>query len=260
MDISNICVIGDDKRMDYTAEALYSLGFDVYRNKKYINNKSMIVLAPPANEKMTRLIIPYLEYGQFLYAGSMSNRLIHQCELMKIKYVDYLKIEELTKTNAVLTAKGLIKYALSDNVKLNEGKCMIAGYGFCGKAISKVLSDFDKGISIDILVRRKELKPEIENEGYGFIDLNSYSGFDFKKYRYIFNTVPALIFNKDFIDLFSDNVMIFDIASKDGGVDFSYCKEKNIYAKQFPGIPGKIYPVEAGKAIAMAIINDINLR
>ena len=185
MDISNICVIGDDKRMDYTAEALYSLGFDVYRDEKYINNKSMIVLAPPANEKMTRLIIPYLEYGQFLYAGAMSNRLKHQCELMKIKYVDYLKIDELTKTNAVLTAKGLIRYALSENVKLNEGRCLVAGYGFCGKAIAKVLSNFDRDISIDILVRRKELKTEIENEGYGFIDLNSYSGFDFMKYRYI---------------------------------------------------------------------------
>ena len=260
MDISNICVIGDDKRMDYTAESLYSLGFDVYRDEKYINNKSVIVLSPPAGEKMTRRIIPYLEFGQYLYAGAMSNRLIHQCELMRIEYKDYLKIDELTEANAFLTAKGLIKYAALDNAVLKNSKCLVAGFGFCGKAIAKVLSSEDIKADVDIIVRRRELKDIIEKDGYGFIDLNNRKNINFDRYDYIFNTIPALIFDKEFIDCFDKNVMFFDIASNEGGIDYSYCNENGIYARLFPGIPGKVFPAEAGKAIAKTIINDINLR
>ncbi len=260
MNISNICVIGEDKRMDYVASKLYTLGYDVYREEKYINNKSLIVLAPPANEKMTRRIIPYLEFGQILYAGALSNRLIHQCELMQIEYVDYLKIDELTEKNAYLTAKGIIKYAIKSGAVLNNSKSLVAGYGFCGKAIANALSDEKTGANVDVMVRRKELKGIIEDADFGFVDMNNKDCIDFEKYSYVFNTIPSLIFNDEFIKRFSKNVMFFDIASKDGGIDYSYCNENNIFAELIPQIPGKEFPYEAGMAIAEAIINDINLK
>lgn len=260
MNISNICVIGEDKRMDYVASTLYTLGFDVYREEKYINNKSMIVLAPPANEKMTRRILPYLEYGQLLYAGAMSNRLMHQCELMQIEYTDYLKIDELNKKNAYLTAKGIIKYAIKKGAVLNKSNTLVAGYGICGKEIAKLLIDDKIGAYTDVMVRRKELKTEIEDAGFGFVDLNNKDNINFEKYSYVFNTIPALLFDNIFINRFSKNVMFFDIASGEGGIEYLYCKENGIFADLVPGIPGKEYPLEAGKAIAETIINDFNIR
>ncbi|MBQ9234811.1 MAG: hypothetical protein IJ167_12370 [Lachnospiraceae bacterium] len=259
MNISNICVIGEDDRMDYVALKLYTLGFDVYREERYINNKSMIVLSPPANEAMTRRIIPYLEYGQILYSGAMSNRLKHQCELMKIEYVDYLMIDELTTINAKLTAKGIIKNAIKNNAVLEKSNCLVTGFGFCGKAIAELLTNDKIDANVDVMVRRRELKPVIENAGFGFVDMNDTS-VNFEKYSYVFNTVPALIINDTMIDKLSKNVMIFDIASGEGGVDFKYCEEKDIFAIQCLGIPGKEYPQEAGNAIADTIINDINLK
>ncbi len=269
MDISNICVIGDDKRMDYVAEELYTLGFDVYREEKYINNKSMIVLAPPANEKMTRRIIPYLEYGQFLYAGAMSNRLRHQCELMQIDYVDYLKIDELNRKNAILTAKGIIKNAIADGAifensindsTISEKRCLVAGFGFCGKAIAKALADEKINAKVDVLVRRKELRNNIEKNGYKFIDMNNVKEFNLEDVGIVFNTVPALIFDEKLLKCFKPDTKFYDIASGDGGIDYDYCEKHKIYAKQYLGIPGKEYPSEAGKAIAETIIYDINLR
>ena len=53
------------------------------------------------------------------------------------------------------------------------------------------------------------------------------------------------------------NVMIFDIASSPGGVDFEYCKNNNIFTRHSLGIPGKLYPKEAGTIIAKAIVNKI---
>ncbi|MBQ8923698.1 MAG: hypothetical protein IJ053_02775 [Lachnospiraceae bacterium] len=259
MNISNICVIGEDDRMDFVASKLYTLGFDVYREEKYINNKSMIVLSPPANEAMTRRIIPYLEYGQILYAGAMSNRLKHQCELMQIEYVDYLKIDELTTINARLTAKGIIRTAIKNNAILEKSNCLVTGFGFCGKAIAELLANDKIDADVDVMVRRKELKPLLEESGFGFVDMNDTSA-NFEKYSYIFNTVPALIIDEALINKLSKNVMIFDISSGEGGVDFKYCEDNGIFAIQCLGIPGKEYPREAGNAIADTIINDINLK
>ncbi|MBR1816831.1 MAG: hypothetical protein IJ763_09040 [Lachnospiraceae bacterium] len=259
MNISNICVIGEDDRMDFVASKLYTLGFDVYREEKYINNKSMLVLSPPANEAMTRRIIPYLEYGQILYAGAMSNRLKHQCELMQIEYVDYLKVDELTTINARLTAKGIIRTAIKNNAILEKSNCLVTGFGFCGKAIAELLANDKIDADVDVMVRRKELKPMLEESGFGFVDMNDTLA-NFEKYSYIFNTVPALIIDESLINKLSKNVMIFDIASGEGGVDFKYCEDKDIFAIQCLGIPGKEYPREAGNAIADTIINDINLK
>jgi dipicolinate synthase subunit A len=79
-----------------------------------------------------------------------------------------------------------------------------------------------------------------------------------EKYSYIFNTVPALILTENLLDGFSDNVMIFDIASAPGGTDFAYCRQRGIYAVNSLGIPGKEYPREAGEIIARAILQDLN--
>jgi len=52
--------------------------------------------------------------------------------------------------------------------------------------------------------------------------------------------------------------MIFDIASAPGGCDFEYCRENNIFAILSLGIPGKEYPMEAGRIIADVILSDLN--
>lgn len=257
MDISNICVIGNDNRMDYVAQKLYDFGYEISRNEDGINASSVIVLAPPVGEQITKTIIPLLKAGQIVYGGVVSNRLMHEYKRLGIKCVDYLKIDTVTAQNATLTARGIIKRATIEKAVIKESNCLVVGFGFCGKAISRELSS--SASRVDVMVRRHDLKQLIETMGYGFVNFNEIASHNFEKYSYIFNTVPALVLDKMLLSRFSPNVMIFDIASAPGGTDFSYCKQKGIYAVNYLGIPGKEYPKEAGDIIADTIIMDLNI-
>ena len=241
----NVCILGNDKRMDYIAEYIYNVGYEISRDIEAVNSGSIIVLPPPVNEKVTIDLIPYLSEGQTLYGGILSNRMVHECGLRNIKAFDYLKVDSLTEKNAELTARGIIKEALANSAVIENSNCLLTGYGFCGKAIARELAEYNA--SVDIMVRR-----------YGYIPMNGYDKVCMEKYSYVFNTVPALVLDDRLLSRLSHNVMIFDIASAPGGCDFEYCRENNMFAILSLGIPGKEYPMEAGRIIADVILHDLN--
>lgn len=255
MNLSNICICGNDNRLDYVAQKFYNMGYDVCRNLSEGDENSIIVLAPPVSDKALAEIAPRLCRGQSVYGGAISNRFRYECEKKDVKCIDYLKIEEVTEKNAELTAKGIIKEAESFKNIESETKCLVCGFGYCGKAIATDLKHYTERITV--MVRRKELKTDIEKKGYEYLNMDSdklnLSGYDF-----IFNTVPALILTEERLKGVTEGI-ILDIASAPGGTDFSYCRNNNIRAVLSLGIPGKIYPQRAGEIIAEAIISDLNL-
>lgn len=257
MEISNICIIGNDNRMDRAAQIFYDMGYEVYRDIDNANGHSVIILQPAISEEISKTIYESGIAGQRIYGGMLSNRFCHECELRDMMCIDYLKWDHLTAYNADLTSKGIIREAKNAGAVPEGSNCLVTGYGFCGKSLAKAL-DLCKA-KVFVAVRRKELKSAIESLGYGYINIEEMQREDMSKFSYVFNTVPAMVLNADVLDAFSCNVMIFDIASKPGGTDFEYCREKGIYAVNSLGIPGKEFPHEAGEIIARSIIDDINL-
>lgn len=258
MDIGSICVYGSDGRMDYVAQTLYHYGYDVCRDISLIDSNSVIIMPPPCGDKMMAEILPHITEGCVLYGGMVSNRFMHECELINVPIYDYLKWDSVTEQNAILTGKGIIKQAALSGAVIEGSDCLVTGYGFCGKALAHLLKECDA--DVDVMVRRKNLAEEIRYYGYGFVDMKEKTDHSFFKYSYIFNTVPAMVIDDMLIDRLSRNVMIFDIASKPGGTDFGYCEKKGIYAVNSLGIPGKEYPKEAGEIIANAVISDMTRR
>ena len=103
---------------------------------------------------------------------------------------------------------------------------------------------------------RKELSAEIEGAHFGYVNIRQRERQTFDRYRCVFNTVPALVLDAKWLQCFSLSVRIYDIATSPGGTDFSYCKEHGISAGLFPGIPGKMYPEEAGRIIVSGIVEQ----
>jgi len=244
----NFAVIGNDARMDYVAEQLYFLGCQVTRNLNNLSYKSNIIVPPPVNDELWNDLEPYADKISIIYGGSISEKFKEKN--IDVPIFDYLSWHNVISENANLTAKGIIKEAISMGAYLKDSKIIITGFGYCGKALACELNYYDTEITI--AVRNNIIKNEILNLGYSYIDLNSLSDNNLKQYNYIFNTVPALVINKDVIDCLDDDIMIFDIASKPGGVDFEYCNTKSITSVLSLGIPGKKYPKEAGYLIANA--------
>jgi dipicolinate synthase subunit A len=70
----------------------------------------------------------------------------------------------------------------------------------------------------------------------------------------IFNTVPALVIDEAVLSEVPHDVVILDLASKPGGVDFAYAEKRGIKAILAPSLPGIVAPKTAGKILAKAII------
>ena len=78
----------------------------------------------------------------------------------------------------------------------------------------------------------------------------------------IFNTVPSVIFTIEILKLLPKNTYIIDLASIPGGMDFESAKELKIKSYQALGLPGKIFPKNAGeivKKVIYEIIEEKNL-
>lgn len=245
-------IIGNDNRMDYVAEQLYSLGCEVVRELSQVVNGSAIILPPPIKNDYYQLLLPHLNNTICIYGGYVSQEFISSM-WGKVPVINYLSFPELVWENAILTAKGIVKEAILKFGYIDNMDVVITGYGYCGKAIALELKKYN--CNIFVAVRNHKLKLDIESSGYNFMDMKLLSNQTNKNIECVFNTVPAPIINKAVIDNLSDSVVIFDIASKPGGVDFSYCSQKGIYAILSLGIPGRDFPKEAGYLIADACYN-----
>ncbi len=253
MNFSNICIYGDDKRMDYVAQKFYHLGYEVYRELGHCNENTVVILPPPVKLEKYKDIFSYTMKNSLIYGGAVVKDFYDYCNSADIKVFDYLNWENVTTYNAFLTAKGIIKEANGVRKIKKDDKCLVLGYGFCGKAIAEALSHIS---DVTVMARKKELKLEIEACGYSYVNMLD-TPTHIYEFDYIFNTVPAPVIDKAFIDNVSKNALIFDIASMPGGTDFDYCNKKGIVAGLYLGIPGKQYPMEAGNIIAEAIIKHI---
>lgn len=191
---------------------------------------------------------------QILYHGLLSAASRQKLQEKGVTCHPYLQLETLVTENAQLTAQGILSIAGRDAVLL-ESHCLVLGYGHCGKAIADALAK--AGAHVDVAVRRKELKAEIEQHAYGYRNLAQWDHYAYDKYSYVFNTIPAMVLDAGHLQWFSPSILIYDIASSPGGTDFAYCKAHGIRADIYLGIPGKLYPKEAGTVIASGIYEHV---
>lgn len=249
-------VIGNDERMVYAAQQLYELGCEVGNTLSHDNNEICILIQPPVTETYLNIIQPYMNNISIIYGGQISDDFIHGLD-NSIKVYDYLTWPKVIGRNAELTAQGIIKETIAFKGNPVGKKCMVTGFGYCGKAIANALRDM--GAVVSVAVRNHKLKKNIIDDGFDYLDFNVLSCSNLYDFKYIYNTVPSLVITNEVIDKLCSSVMIFDIASKPGGVDFDYCGKKGIFAKLVLGIPGKEFPKEAGELIAMSCYNHYML-
>ena len=73
----------------------------------------------------------------------------------------------------------------------------------------------------------------------------------------IFNTVPHCVLDFKALSVTKPNVLIIDLASRPGGVDFETAKELERRVIWALSLPGKVAPYTAGRIIKDTIMNII---
>lgn len=279
----SFAVIGGDLRQIAMAESIAVDGYPVItsglENAKIhscvqksnlnnaINQSKYVILPLPVTKDGKTLNAPFSNFtieinkdflnllkNKTVFCGMLNSLLDIDQEYKSLNITDYSKRNEFCIQNAVATAEGAVEIAMqSFDATINGSKCLVAGFGRIGKALSNILKGLNANVSI--CARKKEDIAWIEAMGFNPINTNciyKYNGFDL-----IFNTIPYMIFNAHTLAKTAIDSIVIDLASAPGGVDFEAAKRLDITAIQALSLPGKVAPKSAGQIIKSTIYNII---
>ena len=114
----------------------------------------------------------------------------------------------------------------------------IIGYGRIGKYLCRLLKSL--GASVTVFARREVSRIEAIDKGYTAYPISSITK---RYYDVIFNTAPSPIISKAESNKISRQTIVIDLASLPGGFEDADFPERAL------GLPGKMKPESAGKAI-----------
>lgn len=267
--------IGGDRRMQNAAENMHEFGYEVstYGLSPIsgdliceeicvadavilplpITKDNLTVTAPLTNELI--YIDDILNCSpKHIYGGIISKALSETLNAKKIKHFDYYTNEPLTVKNAILTAEAAISIAIKESdISLFKANALVIGYGRIGKQLSSYLKAL--GANVTATSRNDGTCAVIEADGYNSKITQKVKS-ELDKFHFIFNTVPVPIMDRTFFSRCKENCLVLDLATNADN-DFTAAKEYKINAGPYPGLPGKFFPISAGRIIAETIHSHI---
>ena len=155
------------------------------------------------------------------------------------RIIDYSQNEEFLDKNAYITAEAAISLIMN-KLKKTLSVCSIGiiGYGRIGKYLCRLLKAL--GASVTVFARREASRIEAIDKGYTAYPISSITK---RYYDVIFNTAPSPIISKAESNKISRQTIVIDLASLPGGFEDADFPERAL------GLPGKMKPESAGKAI-----------
>lgn len=286
MEDFHIALLGGDARTAYMLPYFLEKGYRVicYGTKQLPEeNENMITYAKTLNEAVgrSRVIvggIPFIKADklfflqdkpdteveelcrilrkeQKVFGGVIPKDFMETCIEREIACYDFMKDEPLAVFNAVATAEGAILEALKNkNTNIHGSKTLVLGYGRCGRVLAGKL----KGLGAKVTVcSRCEVELAIaETVAFQTLPLNDLKE-NIQKYEYIFNTIPAVLLHRDMLKRMRRDVLLIDIASGEGGIDYVSAEKLGIQCKHTLGLPGKYAPKISAKGLVDFVIRKM---
>lgn len=282
-DIQTFGIVGGDKRQLFLAKAISDSGCDVALGgfdklssvgglaltdvRTAVFESDAVIFPLPSVRSDRSINTPFSErnvvledeeVGELIKKPvfvSMRGKFIKAYpELKNARIFDYAAKDEFAILNALPTAEGAVECAMREyEGTISGSRCLVVGFGKIGKILSKILGAL--GAKVTVCARRESDFAYISALGYTPSDtrtLKSVKGFDI-----VFNTVPALIFDKSLLMNTDRNTLIIDLASAPGGVDFEAAHRFNLDAVKALSLPGKCAPKTAGEIIKKTVFNII---
>lgn len=272
------CITGGDKRYKYLKHLLELDGFEVAayccrfidscdESLEKALDGSNVVLGPIPCSRNKRTValndcseiefktfFEKLPKGCIFFGGAIPSEMYALAG--NIPVYDFFKFEDVAVKNAIPTAEGAIQTAMAESDRTLFGsRILVTGCGRCGKALALTL----KGMGANVTVTYRKSP---DRAILGCLALNTLPAAELKdkiqKYDFIFNTVPAEIFDKNVLDGVNKAALIIDIAKAPGGVDYPYAAERGIKAIYCPGLPGRVAPFTAAEILKDAILRTVN--
>lgn len=218
------------------------------------DKKNILSATKEADLTLTNLM-SLLKEGHMLYGGCLTKELMEYCDNLGIFYEDFMEQEEVTLYNTIATAEGTIAEAIiNSTINLHGSSCLILGYGRCAKTLAEKLKTLCG--SVTIAARSTLALSEANTSSYQVLPLSELEE-HIADYQFIFNTIPALILNENLLEASRKDVLIIDIASAPGGVDFPAAKRLGRTAKLCLGLPGKYAPEASADFLTSYLLTSL---
>ena len=157
---------------------------------------------------------------------------------MNCQCIDYLNREELSILNAIPTSEGAIQIMMEElPITLHDSNCLVLGFGRIAKVLSHMLTGL--GAHVACCARKHSDLAWIRTLGYRPMHISELSE-NVRNFDVILNTIPAQILTREVLDKTKTDVLVIDLASKPGGVDFEAAKELNIKTIWALSLPGEV--------------------
>ncbi len=210
-------------------------------------------LNAPLSEKVHKLedFLIRLRPGTVVWAGMANGELKDLCKEKGLILMDYFTSEALQQKNAMLTAEGAIALMLSYDGKCLCGRsALITGFG----RIARLLAPRLRALGMEVTVAARSAADRAAAEAMGLESIKiDFSGK--RKWDFVLNTVPAVIFKREELPNFASSVLI-ELASPPYGFDMACAKELGIKVELASALPSRFNPISAAEAIKDAIMEE----
>ncbi|KAB8138787.1 dipicolinic acid synthetase subunit A [Gracilibacillus oryzae] len=168
---------------------------------------------------------------------------------------ELMERDDIAIYNSIPTAEGAIMLAIQHtDITIHQANIFIYGFGRVGQTTANKFAGL--GANITIVSKSEVDLSRAFEQGYRGILLKDSSKY-IDQCEILINTIPAIVITESVLNNMESNKLIIDLASKPGGIDFDFAKERGIQTIHALGLPGLVAPKTAGEILGNIIVNRL---
>lgn len=194
---------------------------------------------------------------QLLLGGRVSDPVRQAAAKKGLTLLDYFAREELTVTNAAITAEGAVQTAMEHLDRTIWGMdCLVLGLGRIGKILCRRIQGL--GGHAAVFARKPKDRAWASACGYEAMDLADVRR-ALGRFCLVFNTIPSLILDAALLERLPEGSLLVDLASQPG-IDHEAAEAAGHTVIWARSLPGRLAPVTAAEAVRDTIYHILEER
>jgi dipicolinate synthase subunit A len=196
---------------------------------------------------LTEEHIQSLPKHAIVFVGIISSHLKNMCERHGLRLLALMERDDVAIYNSIPTVEGALMMAIQNtDITIHGSVCIVLGLGRVGMSLARTLHAI--GARVRVGVRGSDYMARAFEMGLEAFDISELP-VKVVDADIIFNTIPSVVVTAAVMMRIPHDVLIIDLASKPGGVDYAYAKKRGIKAILAPSLPGIVAPKTAGRIL-----------
>lgn len=201
--------------------------------------------------KLSEKAISSIAKNALVIIGSARPFLKEWSQTYGFNLIEIIDMDEIAILNSIPTAEGAIQIAMEETpITIHGSQTCVIGFGRVAITLARTLKAL--GSDVTVVARNPGQLARAYEMGCKRAQITNLREI-MSSTDIVFNTVPAMVLNKDILKYAKSDVLIIDLATQPGGTDFEAANFYGLKAILAPGLPGKVAPVYAGKILADVI-------